>query len=62
MTNQAKTVSISQEEYDELQKLKETQGARKKTTQARSKARTELIKKYKSEYDSLIVKFGGSSA
>ncbi len=60
MTTQ-KTVSISQDEYDELQKLKETQGARRKTTQARSKARAELIKKHKTEYDQLVTSFGGSA-
>ena len=56
-----KVVEISQEEYDELKKLKESQGERRKTSKARSSARAELIKKYKSEYDGLVTKFGGKT-
>ena len=57
-----KSVSLSQEEYDELIKLKETQASRKSTSQARSKARAELIKKHKTEYDALIKQYGGSTS
>ena len=55
----AKEVTITQEEYNELQVLKENQAGRKKATQARSKARSALIKKYQSEYDKLVKDFGG---
>lgn len=58
-TGAAKVVEISQEEYDELNKLKESQASRRATSQARSKARAELIKKHKGEYDGLVKSFGG---
>ena len=52
-----KTVEISQEELDELRALKASQEKRRATSQARTKARQELIKRHKPEYDQLVESF-----
>jgi hypothetical protein len=60
MTTAAKNmVEVSAEELAELRKLSQDKSEKKDKSQARTKARNELIKNHRSEYDQLISKYSG---
>ena len=58
-TAAAKTVQIDVDELAELRKLQASQVAKKAKSQARSKARQELIRRHKPDYDRLFKEYGG---
>lgn len=59
--SQPQMVEISQSELEELRKLQTNQSERREKGKSRGKARSDLIKKYQSEYDALVKKHGGGS-
>ena len=54
---QQKTVDITDEELQELRKLRDQRNERRDKGHARSKARSELIKQHKGDYDKLVKRF-----
>ena len=54
-----KMVEIDPAELAELRKLQSAQAAKKVKSSGRAKARQELIKRHKSEYDGLVTQFSG---
>jgi hypothetical protein len=51
-------VEIDAGELAELRKLQSAQASRKETSKARSKARSEILKKYDGEYKALVERYG----
>ena len=57
MVTGPRTVEVTVEEIELLRKLQAGVTARKVKGKARAEARKELIRKYKPEYDQLVVRF-----